>query len=624
VARTRKDAITAAAATLPAVRVWIAAALAVATILAYVPALSAPFVMDDVLGVSTNPTVQSDRWSLQILSPPPDLPVSGRPVVNVTLAVNHALNSLLGVDQRRDPDGRYKAVGYRLLNLVFHLLTGALLFGVLRRAIRERSVPEDWRPLADSIAGMVCALWLLHPVQSEVINYVVQRTEALASLFYVLTLYCSLRAWDAGDASRGRWYAAAVIAAMFGVGSKEIALSAPLAVILYDRAFRFHAWSGIRTAPNGRARFYLILSGACVATFALVSFGGRGQSAGFGVGMAWYDYLYTQCWAILHYLMLVVWPNALSIDYGTKVVTGAKGIPGAIILTAFGAAVVRAWTKLPRLGWFAFLGAWFFILLAPSSSIVPIPAEIAAERRIYLALVSVLVLMVVGAEWARREFVRAISQRQLWIGFGALATVLALTTATRSHTYSTTEMLWRDAVQKVPANPRAWDNLGMALYREGPTHWAEAEVAFKQAMAQDSSCHFGCAQLATVEAAQGRYVEAESLLEHALGNDPSNAPVERTLALVQMKMGAFEKAIPHLRNVASRFPTQQHLLILGVADLSVRRQQDAITVFETASRLYPQSTEIGKLGASLYNVGRTEEALPHLKELAISLAQELQ
>jgi hypothetical protein len=589
---------------------WIVVAILVATVLAYLPAFSAPFVMDDVLGVTSNPSVQSVGWSLRVFNPPPNLPTSGRPVVNATLAANWAINSLLGVDQRRDPDGRYKAVGYRLFNLLFHLVTGALLFGVLRRAIREKTIPGDWRPLADSIAGMVCALWLLHPVQSEVINYVVQRTEALASLFFVLTLYCSLRAWDAGDASRGRWYAAAIVAAILGVGSKEIALSVPLIVVLYDRAFRYQAWSEIRTAPNGRGRFYLILAAASVATFALVSFGGRGQSAGFGLGMAWYDYLYTQCWAILHYLMLVVWPNALSIDYGTKVVTGAKGIPGAIVLTLFAAAVVRAWTKLPRLGWFAFLGAWFFILLAPSSSVVPIPAEIAAERRIYLALVAVLVLMVVGAEWARRAYVSAISQRQLWLGFGALATVLALTTATRSHTYSTTEMLWRDAVEKVPANPRAWDNLGMALYREGPPHWAEAEVAFRQAIARDSSCHFGCAQLAT--------------LEHALRNDPTNAPVERSLALVLMRMGRFEEAIPHLRNVASRFPTPAHLMILGVADLSVRRQQDAISVFETASRLYPQSTEIGRLGASLYNAGRTEGALPHLRELAISLAEELQ
>ncbi len=96
----------------------------------------------------------------------------------------------------------------------------------------------------------------------------------------------------------------------------------------------------------------------------------------------------------------------------------------------------------------------------------------------------------------------------------------------------------------MPDNPRAWDNLGMALYHEGPPHFAEAEAAFRQAMAQDSTCHFGCAQLATVIAAQGRYAEAESLLVRALSSDSTNAPIERTLALVLMKMGRFDLAIP--------------------------------------------------------------------------------
>ncbi len=605
-------------------RSWIVIAVIAATVLAYIPALSAPFVMDDVLGISANPSIQRLVPPGSAFTPPPNLPVSGRPVVNVTLAINYAINSVLGVDQRPDPSGTRKAIGYRLFNLLFHLCTGALLFGVLRRAIRERSVPDDWKPLADSIAGMVCTLWLLHPIQSEVINYIVQRTEALASLFYVLTLYCSIRAWDADHKARGRWYAAAVLACVLGVGSKEIAITAPLAVMLYDRAFRLDSWRELRTAQNGRGRFYIALSIACVGAFALFALGGRGDSAGFSHGMAWYEYLSTQCWAVAHYVMLAFWPGSLSVDYSQKVITGMRAIPGAIALAAFGAAVLFAWRRLPQLGWFAFLGAWFFVLLAPSSSVVPIPGELIAERRIYLALVSVLVLMVVGAEWSRRTFVPAMSQKQLWFGFSAIAVVLALTTAARSHTYSTTELLWRDAVQKVPDNPRAWDNLGMALYHEGPPHFAEAEAAFRQAIAEDATCHFGCAQLATVIAAEGRFAEAESLLVRALTNDSTNAPVERTLALVLMKMGRFDLAIPHLKNVAARFPTEQHLMILGIADLSMQRQRDAITVFTTATQLYPQNTEIARLGSSLYNAGRSAEALPHLKELAINLTEELQ
>jgi Flp pilus assembly protein TadD len=604
---------------------WIIVAVIAAAILAYLPAFSAPFVMDDVVIVGATKAAQTAGSSLLSFTPPPGSPISGRPVVALSLAANRAINSILRVDERRDPDGVNKAVSYRLFNLFFHLCTAALLFGVLRRAIREETIPADWRPLADSIAGMVCTLWVLHPIQSEVINYVVQRTEGLASLFYLLTMYCSLRAWDSEkNSARIGWYVAAVLAAVLGVGSKEIAISVPLAVILYDRAFRFNSWSEIRNAPNGRSRFYVALTAATLTAFALISAGSRGGTVGFNLGMPWYGYFYTQCWAIAHYLMLVLWPNGFNIDYGTGLITGLRGVPGALLLAAFGAVVIRAWRRLPQLGWLAFLGAWFFMLLAPSSSVLPIPTEIAAERRIYLALASVLVLMVVGVEWSRRQYVKAMTTRQLWMGFGALATVLTLTTANRSHTYSTSELLWRDAVAQAPENPRAWDNLGMALFREGPSHYEESSVAFRAAMQRDSSCHFGCAHLAVVEAAQGRYAEALALLQHTLTDDPSNAPVERTMALVLMKMGKFDEAIPHLRNVATQFPTEQHLVLLGVADLSVRRQQDAISAFSTAERLYPQDTKLTNLGASLYYAGRSDDALPHLKELAISLAEEMQ
>jgi hypothetical protein len=339
---------------LPGTNRWIVLALAVATLLAYVPALNAPFVMDDAdtIGASADWTTLEGS------------PTAGRPLVMATLAANSALNSALGVDERPDPDGLHKALGFRLFNLLVHLLTGALLFGVLRRVIREQTIPEDWRVIADPIACTVCALWLLHPIQSEVINYIVQRSEALASFFYLATLYASLRAWEGTQWSRLGWYALAVAACVLGMASKEIVISAPLAVMLYDRAFRLASWRALLRPGNGRGWLYLALWTACLATFAVLGAGSRGETAGFNATYPWYEYLYTQCWAIAHYLRLVVWPSPLAIDYGYQTIRGARGVPGAVLLCAFGVATLVAWTKLPRFGWFAFLGSWFFLLLA--------------------------------------------------------------------------------------------------------------------------------------------------------------------------------------------------------------------------------------------------------------------
>jgi len=120
---------------------------------------------------------------------------------------------------------------------------------------------------------------------------------------------------------------------------------------------------------------------AALGSFAALAVGVRGDTAGFHTGMTWYAYLYTQCWAIAHYLRLTVWPSPLASDYGSNLIRGARGVPGALILSAFGIATVAAWTRVRRWGWFAFAGSLFFLLLAPSSRVVPIAAEVAAERR---------------------------------------------------------------------------------------------------------------------------------------------------------------------------------------------------------------------------------------------------
>jgi protein O-mannosyl-transferase len=597
---------------LPGVNWWIVLALTVATVLAYVPALNAPFVMDDEITI--------DATSMG--TAPEQFPTAGRPLVRETLAANYALNRALGVDQRRDPDGPKKAIGYRLFNLLVHLLTGAMLFGVLRRAMRERTIPHDWRAAADPLAAVVCALWLLHPIQSEVINYIVQRSEALASFFYLATLYASQRAWESETSARVRWYAIAVLSCILGMASKEIVISAPLAVMLYDRAFRVPTWRALIRPENGRGWLYLSLWLAALGTFVVLEAGARGATAGFDVNMPWYAYLYTQCWAIAHYLRLVVWPSPLSIDYGFAAIHGARGVPGALLLVALAVGTLAAWMRVPRFGWLAFLGSWFFMLLAPSSSVVPIISEVAAERRIYLALVAVLVLAVVAAEWLRRRFATSVTPRWFAAAAASVAAALAITTAARSHTYSSAEALWRGAVREVPENPRALGNLGWALLRRSDPKLEESEPIFAKVMVLDSTCHFGCLQYASVLWHAGQLDAAVPFLKRAIATEPGNVLPERELALVFMKRGAYDQAIPILEPVAERFPTLDHLVVLGVAYLLAGQRDRAIATFSRTQQLDGGSPEMRQYSGTLDAAARHPDALPALEKLAWKLSSD--
>ncbi len=482
----------------PRARAIVAVACAVATVAVYAPALRAPFEFDDVPAIVTNASIHR-LWPPSVpLNPPANTSVAGRPVVNYTLALNYAANELLGVDQRPDPDGPYKTVGFHLVNIALHFICAVLLFGIILRTVaayrqlggadagaegRMNSAVPAASPV--TIAAAVTVLWMLHPLQSEAVDYIVQRTELLVSACYLATLYASIRAWDAPNASAARrWCVASVTVCLAGMGSKEVMIFAPLMVLLYDRVFRCVSW---KDQFRRRGWFYASLFATCALSLMLISAGTR-SSVGFGLGITWYEYLYSQAWAIAHYLRLAFWPSGLTIDYGERAVMGMRSVPGLLVLIPLAVATVVAWTKPNRWGWLGFIGAWFFLILAPSSSFVPIRTEIAAERRFYLPLAAVLVLVVIGFDAIRRRAAArpsapselrasALTDRAWWPVAG-VALAFAVVTFHRSEQYNDLEALWRGAVTAVPGNPRAYDHLGAALVEQRPPRYAEAGFAF--------------------------------------------------------------------------------------------------------------------------------------------------
>lgn len=455
------------------------------TVIAYSPAWRGPQIYDDMSSIRDNASITS-LWPLSIpLSPPPGTAVSGRPIVNLSLAFNYWLNSTLAVDQSPDPAGPDKTISYHLFNLACHLACGLLLLGIVRRTLTGGRAGERWRARADATALVVATIWLLHPIQTEAVDYLIQRTEILVSLFLLLTLYASLRAWDAATPrARRRWLIASVVACALGMGSKEVMVGAPIIVVLYDRAFRTNSWRELLLPANGRRWYYAALAATWGLLAVLLSGHPRGVTVGTSEVLSPLEYLHTQGWAILHYLRLVAWPNAQSIDYSYRAAQHWRGVPGLLLMSLCGIVTLLAWTRANRWGWLAFLGAWFFILLAPSSSVVPILTELVAERRIYLAVGAVIVLAVVGMDAVRRRFFPSLQlSRAVQLAVASVGSiVLAALTWQRSALYAEPVKLWQDAVRKQPDNPRGWVNLGAVLAATVPPDHAEADSMFREGL----------------------------------------------------------------------------------------------------------------------------------------------
>jgi tetratricopeptide (TPR) repeat protein len=532
--------------------------------------------------------------------------VSGRPAVNLSFAINYQLNRALGLPLPDSEDAGDETISYHVADVLLHLGAGLLLFAIVRRTLRSAGLAARWSSRANTIAGAAALLWLVHPIQTEAVDYLSQRTELMVSVCYLGVLYAAMRAWTSA-----RWAIAAVGISVIGMLSKEVMATAPVVVVLYDWAFAPSGHSALAGSVDARRRIalYAALFATALVAVGLALAGGRGESAGFGGGVSWHAYLVSQGWAIWRYMRLLILPAGLSFDYGDRPVLGAASVAGLLALAIIGIGVVAAWTR-PRLRWLGFLGAWFFLLLAPSSSIVPIQTEIAAERRVYLAIAAPIVLAVVALDAALRRWFRAPGRRSasrppkgkykgtardatapaqpsfgVTIAAAVVAVVLLCASNRRSATYDSPEALWLGATRTIPGNWRAFDNLAALDLRMIPPRIATAESLLHHAIAADSASVRPWTRLAGIAIHEDSLAEAERLLEHALMLAPRDSEAIDKLAQAFLAAGKPDSAVRLLELVTSRSPTAEPLVNLGSAYLQTEQFAKAAAVLRRATQL---------------------------------------
>lgn len=378
-----------------------------------------------------------------------------------------------------------------------------------------------------------------------------------------------------------------VIACLAGMASKEVMVTAPLLVLLYDRTFVAGSFAA---ALRPRRGYYAALAATwgLLAWLVLGGGGSRGIAAGFGLGVTGGSYLLKQCEALLLYARLAVWPHPLVLDYGSTVVHSPLDVwwQGPVVLAALVATAWALWRR-PVAG---FLGAAVFLLLAPSSSFVPLVTQTMAEHRMYLPLAPILVAATVLVLDAHR--------RAGWL-LGALALALALRTAARNHDYRDAVTLWSTSVAAYPASARAHNNLGQSLRDAG--HPAEANAAFARAVDLDpryASAHYnwGVALLA-----QDRLTEAITQLELAVQFAADHADAHLNLGTALSRAQRPGEAVRHFERVLLLQPAADAHFNLGVTLAELGRPADAAAQLRAALTINPSLTE------AHYHLGRLAE-----------------
>ena len=562
-----------------------AAVLALAGALAYAGSFGGPFLFDDQNAVVKNATIRTLTPISVPLSPPRDTPVAGRPVVNLTFAGNYAIGGL-------------DVTGYHVVNLAMHLLTALVLFGVVRRTLRLASMPDDLSRAAGGLALASALVWELHPLNSEVVNYVAQRTESVMALCYLVTLYAAIRA--AGDGQRWGWRLVAIAACAEGMAAKESMVTAPVMVLLYDRVFLYPSF---RAALRERGALYLGLA-ATWGVLAALLLGAPRTSVGFAAGVTPWTYFLNQLSIIARYLWLTVWPRAArarlrpaaAADGERRAAAGRLG-PGRRRAHARRAAPASA-ARLPRrlvlrdAGTGVERGAGGDGGRGRTADVPAVDGAGGAGGRGGVPAVRAAVRDVAANPGGRRRRrVPAAGSRHR-----------------RAHARVPDRAFDRAGqCRSVSARPRTFEPGGeLVAANEHSAALAQLEEAIKDY----PPAYLG---LATEMATSGRMDDAVKYAEEFIRLLPSNAEVPTARDLMGRALalqGKLEPAAQQFNLLAYARPNDPGPLVsMGDVRLRQRRLPESISSYQAALRLRPGDPDIlGQLGLALAAAGRMPDA----------------
>ena len=443
--------------------------------------------------------------------------------------------------------GGLNPAGFHVVNVAIHIANVVLLYLLLNRFF------ERW------IAVIAAAIFLVHPIQTEPVLYVYQRSILLACFFSLLGLIALTE-------HRRGW---ALLAFFLAFESKESALAVPLAVALLSGSAKHTVAylkrperSSLVYAPSLRVILFGVALLLSIGTLLVLAYANE-RTVGVGAAelISPVRYLLTQTRVVFTYLRLLVFPYPQSLEYEFQNAGGFFSAAGVVLLLA------GAWLLRHRIwGWCALT---FFILLAPTSSIIP-SADAAFEHRLYLPMLAFSLFA---------AFLIARIPKRSWVA-GGLLVILAILTLRRENVWSSDVALWEDTVRQTPGKARAWFNLGgaylnkdavkarraflrtlelqphfpealydLGLIEQEKKNWITALSYYERALAQQPNYWPAANNMGNTLFAMGQLDRSIEFFEKTLRLNPDYWPAQYNIAIVHFKNGRYTDAIPRLRTV---------------------------------------------------------------------------
>lgn len=557
--------------------------------LAYSNTLEVPFILDDEPHIELNPSIRLDHFTWNnLLAAGFESVNPHRPVANLSFALNYYFH-------------QYKVTGFHVVNILIHVLTGILLYLFISTTIRlpllqGRYGAGRWLPFAAAL------IWLVHPIQTQAVTYIVQRMTTLAAMFYLLAMLCYIN----GRLAEKRWqrnvlFAVGLLAGLLALGSKEMAATLPFAVLLYEWYF----FQDLSRTWLKRNFFYLLGAIVFLAGLAFLYLGQQPLAAilnGYqGRDFSLAQRLLTEPRVVMFYVSLLLFPHPsrLNLEHdfglsGTFLSPPETFLAIAAIAGALGLAGILA--RQQRLLSFCIL--WFLGNMVIESSVIGL--EIVFEHRNYLPSMLFILFVVIIAG-------RCLKGKKMQAAVLTLVLVfLSVWTHERNEVWGDEVRLWSDCAEKSPHKARPHLNLGTAMFEQGRT--TEAIISYSEVLRIDPQHAIAHNNLGFVMAGLKRFKVAIAHYSEALRIRPNYEKAHFNLSVALSRTPVVMKDIPSA--AAADFADSYFERGIVLADMG--SPEAALVNFSEVLRRNPGHAEAHfQMGTILAEQGRLDEAIDH-------------
>jgi tetratricopeptide (TPR) repeat protein len=594
------------------------ALLGLLVVSAYYNTINASWQMDDKPNILHNKKLHIDNLMPETLyetffASPGSIKKLYRPLPCLTFA----LNWYWGQD---DPSG------YRLVNIVIHVLTAILIFSTVRELFKTPRLTNHFAEFEiQCIAFLSTALWALHPIQIQAVTYIVQRMTSMATLYYIAGLLIYIKARLNLSPKRLLFlYLGCFASFVLSMACKENAATFPLAIILIEIAFfSIEEESSLAILSSPRTLLFIVIGFLVfiVAAFHFTSGNPFSFMNGFvNRSFSLNERVLTEFRVVVFYLSQIFYPHPdrFSIDHeipiSTTLIDPWTTLPAILIVASL---LLLGFSQLKRNAVLAFAILFFFLNHIIESTVIPL--EIIFEHRNYLPSVFMFVPIASGFMTLLRMMQRKsrFVPRVLIACMALIVANLGIATALRNAVWDSTWTLWADAARKAPGNARplnvlaielGWnkastlENLDRALhffqksldlYR--PTKFQEADIV---------------GNIAAIHFKKGEYQKAVEYYQRTLQMDPFFVKARYHLAETLAVLQEWEDASRHLDIVIKEgAPRDRYYNLKGFVLLWQDRPQEALPFFRRALSLSPMKVNIlNNIGVTLSRLGSTANA----------------